>query len=139
MNSYPASDVVRRTYPIKKHRGLAQNMTGLDKLLRALAQRRIALVHLGQPRLMLRKSDVQLVDCLRSTGSDGDERSRVVERSNRNNVLLLLDLGCEKANATRHFVDSSNFAHKRALEWVNIGIELVFGASVVVKVAARDN
>lgn len=73
---------------------------------------------------MLRQGDVQLVHGLRRARANGDERRRVIQRSNWNLVLLLVDLAGEETNAPRHFVDATNFADEGTLEGVDIGVQL---------------
>lgn len=99
-------------------------MPSFNELTQTAAKNLITLIHLGQSGLMLGQGDVQLVHSLRRARADGDERRRVIQGSNRNLVLLLVDLAGEKANAPRHLVDATNLTDEGALEGVDVGIQL---------------
>ena len=99
-------------------------MTRLNELPEPLAEELVTLVHLHQPHLVLRELQVQLVDSLRSTGSDSDEGSRVVEGTNGDGILFLLDLTFEEPDAARHLVDAANLTDEGALERIDIRIQL---------------
>ena len=103
---------------------LPENMASLDKLLHALAELLIALVHLDKSLFVLGELRVQLVDSLRSPWADRDERKTVIQWTDGNSFFLLLNLCGEETNATGHLVNAANFAHVRALEWVHIGVQL---------------
>lgn len=47
-------------------------MPSLNKFLHPVTQNLVTIVHLRKSRLVLRKSGIQLVDGVRSTGTDGD-------------------------------------------------------------------
>ena len=100
-------------------------MAGLDKLLRTLTEKLIALVHLDQARLMLFQLCIQLVHRLRSTRSYSKEGRRVVYRTNMYLLLLFLNLRLEEAHPAGHLVDPTDLAHERALERIDIRVQLV--------------
>ena len=104
---------------IKKHRRLSQNMPRLNQLLRSLTERLITLIHRSQPQLMLRQRRIQLINRLRSTRANSDQRGALVQRPYGYDVLLLCDLGREEADTTGHLVDAPDFAHEGTLEWVD--------------------
>ena len=97
-------------------------MAGLNKLLQPRAEQLITLVHLGKPRLVLAKRDVELVHRLRRTRAHRDEWRGVVQWAHSYCVLLLLNLGGEEPDTARHFVDAANLADERALERVYIRV-----------------
>lgn len=112
------------TYPVKEDGRLTKDVASLDQFPKPLAEKLVALVHLHQPRLMLGELDVQFVDGLRSARADSDEGGRVVQRAYGNEVLLLLNLALEEADAAGHLVDAANLTDEGALERIDIGIQL---------------
>lgn len=86
----------------------------------------VALVHLNEPRLMLLQLRVQLVHRLRGTRADRQERRRVVQRADLDLLLLFLGLSLEETHSASHLVDSADLAHERALERIDIRVELVW-------------
>lgn len=99
-------------------------MSSLHKFLQPLTQQLITIIHLRQARLMVSELHVKLVNSLRSTRSNSNERSRIIKRANRYRLLLLLDLTCEEPDTSRHLVNATNFANEGTLEGIDIGIQL---------------
>lgn len=74
---------------------------------------------------MLLKLDVELVDGLGTSGTDGDEgrdggKGRDVDRRGGDGV----DLRAEETDSTFHLVESSDVSYEGSLEGVDVGVEL---------------
>ena len=82
-------------------------------------------VHLPESALVLLELDVELVDRLRSSRSDGDEWR---DRGQRGDVDGwgddAVNLGGEEPDPPVHLVQSADVADKRSLERVHLGVQL---------------
>lgn len=106
-------------------------MLRLNQLREPVTEQLVAVVHLVQPLLVFRKLDIQLVHGLRSTGPNCKQRGRIIERSDRDGVLLPFNLSSEESNATSHVVHAANFGNKRTLELVYLRVQLYSGLDTI--------
>jgi hypothetical protein len=99
-------------------------VAGFDKFSEAAAEHLISRIHLEQARLVLAEGDVEVIHGLRGSGANGDERRRIVQRPDGNDIALALNLRCEEADAARHLFYATDLADKGTLEGGHIGVEL---------------
>lgn len=109
---------------VEKDCGLAQDMTGLDELFGTLTEGLVALIHPNQTRLVFGQGDIQLVDGLRSARANSNQRRRIVQGTNGNDIFFLIDLRGEETDPAGHFIDAPYLTDKRALERIDAWIQL---------------
>jgi hypothetical protein len=73
---------------------------------------------------VLAERDVEVINRLCGTGSDGDEGRGIVQRSDGNGIALALNLRSKEAHAASHLFYATDLADEGALEGVYIGVEL---------------
>lgn len=112
------------TYRLEEDSGLTQDVAGFNKLLHALTELLVRVIHLDEPQLVFGQLRIKFINGLRSARSNSGEGQAIIERSYRNCLLLFLDLGCEETDTTGHLINAANFANIRALERVDVRVQL---------------
>lgn len=99
-------------------------MACFDEFCKTPAEQLITGIHLEQTRLVPAKCVIEVVHRLRRARTDGNQRRRIVQRSDRNRIMLALDLRGKEANTACHLFYATDFPDEGALEGVYVGIEL---------------
>lgn len=113
------------THLLEERRGLPEDVSSLLQLPLLFDEGLPTRIHLPDPVLVLLELEVELVDGLRASRSDRDERWGRVETGDVNGGTGDGgDLGAEESESSVHLVKSADVADEGTLEGIDVRVEL---------------